>query len=185
VHAALLDLAAEDGFGDVLDLGCGRGQLGIALLEAGAARAVIGIDWNAAHLGDAARAAAGLAFRAERRDLGNPGALPRADTVLIIDMLYQLHTAAQHALLEAAATAARRRILIRTADPARGWRSTLTRTLERIARPFWPHSGAHVNARAPAAIAAMLQARGFRVSVAPCWAGTPFANVLLRAERSA
>ena len=188
MNAALLELAAEAGFGDVLDLGCGRGQLGLALLEAGRARSVIGMDWNAAHLAQAvqaARAASGLAFRAERRDLTGPGTLPGADTVLVIDLLYQLGTGAQGALLDAACASARRNVLIRTADPGRRWRGAFTRLLEQAARPFWPHSGAHVNARPPAAIASVLEAHGFRVSIAPCWEGTPFANVLLRGERSA
>ena len=33
VHRVLLERAVSDGFGQVLDLGCGRGQLALALLE--------------------------------------------------------------------------------------------------------------------------------------------------------
>jgi SAM-dependent methyltransferase len=182
VYAALLALGP---LGAVLDLGCGRGQLGVLLLEAGLADAVHGMDWSAAHLQQGLAATDGLAYTAERRDLTAPGVLPAADTVLMIDVLYQLDTAAQRALLMAAVASARRRILIRTADPGRGLRSAFHRGIERMARPFWPHSGARVNAQAPAVIAECLRQAGFTVTAAPCWQGTPFANVLLRAERTA
>lgn len=185
VTATLLALAAERPFGTVLDLGCGRGQLGIALLEADVARAVHAMDWNPSLLRQARQAACGLAFRAEQRDLVDPGVLPEVETVLLIDLLYQLDQSAQNTLLAAVARAARRRILIRTADPSRGLRSAITHTLEVLARPLWPHSGACVNAPPPAMITRLLQASGFIVSQEPCWGGTPFANVLLQAERSA
>lgn len=100
VYADLLALAGDAGFGDVADVGCGRGQLGVALLEAGAARSVLGLDWNPAHLRQAQRAASGLAFRAVVQDLGCDAALPAADTVVLIDVLYQLDDAAQAALLD-------------------------------------------------------------------------------------
>jgi hypothetical protein len=99
--------------------------------------------------------------------------------VLLVDVCYQLDTAAQMRLLRAAARAARSRILIRTADPARGLRSRGTRGLELLGRRFWPHSGAQVNARPLPDIAAVLQDAGFTTTQTPCWRGTPFANVLL------
>ena len=183
VYADLLALAGDAGFGDVADVGCGRGQLGVALLEAGAARSVLGLDWNPAHLRQAQRAASGLAFRAVVQDLGCDAALPAADTVVLIDVLYQLDDAAQAALLDSAARAARRCVLVRTADPARGLRSAITRVLEVLFRRVWPHAGARVNALPPAQLAARLEAAGFAVTAAPCWRGTPFANVLLVARR--
>ena len=183
VHRAVLTLAAREAFGDVLDLGCGRGQLGIALLLSGAARSVRGLDAGAERLAQAARAGARLAFATECRDLSGPDALPAADTVLIVDVLYQLETAAQVALLEAAARAARARVLVRTLDPDRGWRSTLTLGLERALRRISPHSGAHVNPLPVGRLAGVLRAEGFTVDSVPCWDGTPFANVLLMARR--
>jgi 2-polyprenyl-3-methyl-5-hydroxy-6-metoxy-1,4-benzoquinol methylase len=38
VHGTILALATREAFGDVVDIGCGRGQLALALLEAGLAR---------------------------------------------------------------------------------------------------------------------------------------------------
>ena len=40
VHRDVLGLATGEAFGEVIDIGCGRGQLALALLEAGLARSV-------------------------------------------------------------------------------------------------------------------------------------------------
>ncbi len=183
VYPDLLALAAAEPLGDVVDVGCGRGQLGMALLEAGLARSVLGLDWNAAHVAIAQRAGRGLAFAAGSQDLTRDGAVPAVDTVILVDVLYQLDTVAQSAVLEGAARAARSRLLIRTADPGRGLRSALTRWLEVLGRRVWPNSGARVNAQPVQGIEARLAALGFDVEVAPCWRGTPFANVLIVARR--
>jgi len=183
VHRDVLALAAREAFGDVLDVGCGRGQLGIALLEAGLARSVLGLDRSEAHLGQARRAGAGLAFAAAAQDFARLQFLPEADTVLLVDVLYQLDPAAQEALLAAAARAARRLVLVRALDPGRGLRSALTLAFEHVARFTSPHSGLRVRALPLPRMIAGLQEAGFTVAVAPCWRGTPFANVLLTARR--
>ena len=183
VYADLLALTAGERFGDVVDVGCGRGQLGVLLLEAGGATSVLGLDWNDAHLRQGEKAAEGLAFRAARQDLMRDASVPAADTVVLVDVLYQLDTAAQARLLRAAAAGARGRVLVRTADPARGLRSAVTHGLEVLGRRTWPHAGARVNARPVDEIAAVLAASGLAVELAPCWRGTPFANVLLVARR--
>lgn len=185
VHRAVLALAGRDGFGAVVDLGCGRGQLGIALLLAGRARSVLGIDLPGVRLTQAALAGAPLGLRTEARNLARDPAVPPADTVLIVDVLYQLPTEAQLALLAAAAQAARAQVLVRTLDPGRGPRSTVTVAIERSLRLLSPHSGATVNPRPVATLAEVLERAGFAVGVAPCWQGTPFANVLVSARRRA
>jgi SAM-dependent methyltransferase len=183
VHRAVLALAEHESFGAVVDLGCGRGQLGVALLLAGRAHSVLGIDLPGPRLAQAEQAGAVLGFRAEPRDLARDPAVPPADTVLMVDVLYQLPTEAQLALLAAAARAARARVLVRTLDPARGLRSALTVALERALRRVSPHAGAMVNPRPVASLAGVLEQAGFAVGVAPCWQGTPFASVLLNARR--
>ena len=180
---AILRAAGVEGFGEVVDLGCGRGQLAVALLLAGAASAVTGIETAPVQAAQAARAGAGLAFRVIRRDLAAEPVVPAADTVLIVDVLYQLPTAAQAALLVAAAAAARRRVLIRALDPEAGARAALTIGWERLSRRLSPHAGAVVNPRPSAEAVAILRAAGFAVTVAPCRNGTPFANVLITACR--
>ena len=183
VHTDILDLASRERFGHVIDVGCGRGQLAVALLEARLADSVGGIDWNAAHLAQAERAAQGLAFSAAHVDVGQSAAIPETDTVILVDVLYQLATDHQTALLRACAAAARGKILVRTLDPGQGSRSRLTETLERIGKRIWPHSGAEVNAQPVEVLASVLVSAGFEVTQAPCWRGTPFANVLMVARR--
>jgi SAM-dependent methyltransferase len=183
VHADVLSLATRENLGDVVDIGCGRGQLAVALLEAGLAKSVVGLDWNARHLSEGQAAAAGLAFKTVVQDAAGAPAIPECDTVVMVDVLYQLRTEAQFALLRAAARAARDRLLIRTADPDRGARSVFTRCIEVLGRRIMPNSGAHVNALRIATIAEQLAGENFSLAVAPCWRGTPFANVLLVARR--
>jgi SAM-dependent methyltransferase len=180
VYRAILGEPGD--FGDVLDLGCGRGQLGITLLEAGRARSVLGMDCNSAQLGKAERAARGLPFRGLSADLNESQALLGYDTVVIVDVLYQLPAGVQLRLLRQVARAARQRVLVRTLDPDRGLRSALTLGLERLGRRLSPNSGACVNALPIPALVRVLESQGFRVSAAPCWGATPFANVLLSAR---
>ena len=183
VHREMLALGAGDPFGIVADLGCGRGQVGLALLEAGLATSVIGLDWAGQSLDDARRAGAGLPFCARAQDLAADVTTPECDTLLLIDVLYSLQQAQALRLLHAAVVAARERIIVRTLDGSRGVRSRFHLIVERLARPFWPHSGAVVDPTPVAAMAAFLQSAGFAIEVRPCWQGTPFANVLLVARR--
>jgi SAM-dependent methyltransferase len=183
VHRDVLALAQKEQFGNVLDLGSGRGQLGIALLEAGLASSVVGIDRRIRNLAQARHAACGLPYYAVAQDLTLPLAVLQATNVLLIDLLYQLADDAQHALLLAACRAAQDRIVIRTLDADRGVRSRLTMGVERLMRPVSPHSGALVNPWKVARLLAILTERGFATSVEPCWGRTPFANVLIIGRR--
>ncbi len=183
VHRTILAMAAAEPFGDVTDVGCGRGQLGLALLEAGGARSVIGLDWAGQSLDDARRAGAGLAFTARAQDLSTDVRTDACDTALLIDVLYILRQPQALGLLAAVAAAARQRVLVRTLDPALGWRSRVHLGMEWLGRPVWPHAGATVDPAPVPALTAVLTEAGFDVTVAPCWAGTPFANVLLTATR--
>lgn len=184
VHRDVLALAEEEHLGNVLDLGSGRGQLGIALLETGLASSVVGIDRRIRHLAQARRAACGLAYYALAQDLTLPLAVSHATTVLLIDLLYQLADDAQYAVLLAACGAAQDRIIIRTLDPDRGARSRLTMGVEHLVRRVSPHSGALVNPWSLPRILAVLTEGGFAASIKPCWGGTPFANVLIIARRA-
>ena len=183
MHRAIMSLAAVEPFGSVLDLGCGFGQMGLALLEAGVACSVIGIDVSDSHLNAARKAGKGLPFGASRQDLAIDRALPSVDTVLLLDVLYQLDDPAQAEVLAMAVQAARSSIVIRTMDPDRGFRSGLSRALEMLFCGIWPTSGATVNPKDVGAFVELLKASGLSVSTISCSKGTPFANVLLVGKR--
>ena len=185
IHLALLDLARAEPFGDVVDIGCGRGQITVALLEAGVARRSTALDWAGSSLADLQLAGEGLPIETIARDLSRDFRIPPGDTALIIDVLYTMERSAALALLNAAADAARQRVILRSLDPHAGWRGRFAVMLERAARPFWPHAGARVDPLPPATLAASLEARGYRTRMLPCWGKTPFANVLIVAERRA
>ena len=184
IHADLLSLGAGEPFGRVADVGCGRGQLAVALLVGGCASAVEGCDYAGSALGHARSAAAGLNFTAREQDFSIDQTVPPCDTVLLIDVLYLLGRSAALALLAASAAAARSLVLVRTHDPALGWRGRLTVTLERWWRPILPNTGRRVESIPPGLVATALEEAGFTVSAAPCWRGTPFSNVLLIGRRS-
>jgi SAM-dependent methyltransferase len=181
---AILDLArSSGGLGHVADLGCGRGQLALALLLAGCAERVTGLDYDAAKVAEANAAAGSLPARFARADLA-VAEIPACDTVLTVDVLYQLPEADQHALLARVMAAARRRIVLRLFDPDRGWRSAFGLAMERAGRAI-RRDGAAIHPIPLGEIAALLESVGFRATVTPCWAGTPLPNVLLVAERPA
>jgi 2-polyprenyl-3-methyl-5-hydroxy-6-metoxy-1,4-benzoquinol methylase/uncharacterized protein (DUF2062 family) len=181
------ELALRAPLGEVLDLGCGRGQLAIFLLEAAAATRVRGSDWDEKKVALARRAAEGLDASFERQDLreGSGGAEP-ADTVLLVDVLHYLDAAAQDALLARAAKLVRPggRLFVRDASRGLGARSTLTLAFERIGTALRVNRGERVLFRDVAReLVPQLEALGMKCEVVPCYRGTPFANVLLVATR--
>lgn len=186
--AILARAAAVGGFGAVTDLGCGRGQLALLLLEAGLARRAVGLDLLADQVAEAGAAAAGLPARFLAGDLARPevqAALPGADTVMIIDVLYLLPPAAQLALLRRAMPMAGQRLVLRVFDPERGWRSRFGRGMERVNALLRGEPRALVAPLPLGALEAVLDEGGFAVTRQPCWGGLPLPNVLLLAEKRA
>ena len=178
-------LLAMPPLGKVLDLGCGRGQLGLALLLAGRATSVTGLDLDAGKITCATASAGDLPARFAVADLATVP-IPPCDTLLLIDVLLQLPHDAQRALLARIVDAAPTRIVIRNFDTGRGWRSAVGFAMEHVRRRIGGDLGRH-GAVAPLPmrdLAAMLDGAGYRVTVTPCWAGTPLPNVLMLAERS-
>lgn len=182
VNAEILALAAGEPFGRVIDIGCGYGQLGVALLEAGLAQSVLGLEHRTTALSQAIRASAGLAFTVEARDLSYISFLAQADTVMLVDVLYQLAPDAQTNLLAAAIRAAGR-VVIRTADPAIATRFRLGQAAKRLFGRVWATSGPYGQSCGPDALSATLRAAGFAVTIISCSRGTPFANVLIVGRR--
>lgn len=183
VLRAVLDLARDEPLGSVVDVGCGRGQLGIALLEAGAADSLTGLDWDEELLADAEAAVGGLGtfVHADMR----VAAVPMGDTVLLIDLLYLLPADAQLALLKRAAAAARRRLVLRVFDPERGWRSAVGWLSEAGIRLARLYRRTETRPLPLDTIRAGLAEAGFACTTEPCWGVMPLPNVLVVAERPA
>lgn len=178
-------VAALAPLGEVLDLGCGRGHLAVYLLECGAAKSIRGFDWDEQKIALAQRACHGLDASFTAADVRSADAAP-ADTVLLVDVLHYLDAAAQDALLARAAELVRPggRLVVRDATAGGGWRSLFTLFVEWISMLVRFNLGERIALRDVARdLVPQLERRGFACTVEPCWRGTPFANVLMVAER--
>jgi SAM-dependent methyltransferase len=177
-------LVAElKGLGRVLDLGCGRGQLSLLLLELGAATHVHGIDSDVRKV-DVARAA-GPEAEFHVADLAR-AELPAADTILLIDVLHYLPVAEQDALLLAAARALAPggRLVVRELDAAPSARGAVTRLFEWFGRKIGLNRGRATVYRPARAVTELLEREGLRCRVQGASESTPFANVLIVAGGS-
>lgn len=177
-------IAARGPLGDVLDLGCGRGQLAVALLEVGARR-VVGYDWDAEKIALAERAAEGFDARFFARDLRDLGEIEPADTVLLVDVLHYFEPRVQDALLARAADLVRPggRLFVRDGASGYGWRTGFTWAAEWIGTKMRVNRGERVVLRdVSRELVPVLEAKGMTCAVEPCWSGTPCSNVLLEAR---
>jgi 2-polyprenyl-3-methyl-5-hydroxy-6-metoxy-1,4-benzoquinol methylase len=175
--------ALPRGFGRVLDVGAGRGQFGLLLVELGVCDDLSGFDGDARKVAVAERAASGVGHF-ETRDLLDIPAR-NVDTVLLFDVLHYLPFAEQDELLRRASLSVPRgRILIRELDAASGARSFATRASEWVAGGLGLHRGrAGRHYRSAAEIVARVSALGFNCDVRGASRGTPFGNVLIVASR--
>ncbi|MDI1428264.1 DUF2062 domain-containing protein [Polyangium sorediatum] len=183
----------DGALGDVLDIGTGRGQLPILLLDLGRATRAHGLDWDETKIEAARRAAATrpegagpAAATFAREDARRFEATP-ADTVLLIDLLHYFTIEEQDAILHCAADHVNPggRLLVREADTKRGVRSFATLLEEKIFTAVRFNRGERVRFRPAQSITALLEARGFHCDVLPAWGSTPFSNVLIVARRPA
>lgn len=179
--------ASPGALGELLDVGTGRGQLPLLLLELGRARAVRGVDWDDHKIVAAQRAAQEVVETRATFTQGDVRTAPLApaDTVLLIDVLHYFKEAEQDAILDRAAAAVRPggRLLVREADTKRGWRTLATLAEERFFTLVRFNRGERVRFRPAAEIAARMGASGLRAIVQPAWGRTPFSNVLVVGRR--
>ena len=182
VISRIVEIGSERNLGHVIDIGCGRGQLAIALLEAKAATSVLGFDWDESKIEIARTASMGLAARFEIGDVRTM-TWPAADTALLIDVLHYVRFSEQEAILQRACMATKSMVLVRELDPDRGWRSAITRLQERMTTSFAYNTGERLEYRSISAISTLLETHGFLVEVEPAWGFTPFSNVLVMARR--
>ena len=182
VVRAIFDRSRERSFGVVADVGCGRGQLSLLLLEAQTALRVRGFDWDEEKVAEAERAKGSLEAAYFRGDLRSTE-IPECDTALLVDVLHYLTNEEQDVLIERVAKSARERIFVRDLDPDRGWRSRVTKIQERVTTKLGVNRGARVLLRPIAEMTRVLEKNGFEARVDPCWEGTPFSNVLITATK--
>jgi uncharacterized protein (DUF2062 family) len=169
--------------GRVLDVGCGRGQLSLLLLELGHAEHVTGLDSDADKIEAARSAGPDADFRVA--DVAR-AELPPADTVLLIDVLHYLPIAEQDALLLAATRALEPggRILVRELDGDPSARTGVTRAFEWIGRKIGLNRGRATAYRPARAVTELLERQGLACRVQGASERTPFANVLIIAGGS-
>jgi SAM-dependent methyltransferase len=112
--------------------------------------------------------------------------LPACDLVVILDVLHYVDHAAQRALLERvqAALAPGGRLLLRVGDmdSAAGFRAS--QWVDRIVTGIRGHRAPPTWGRPLVEWQSLLEAIGFAVQARPMSQGTPFANVLLIADRA-
>jgi trans-aconitate methyltransferase len=181
----------------LLDLGCGQGLLG-ALIATANARVASG-TWPA----DRARPPHPSSMTGVERDTRDcdrarravPDAqwtcgdirdvhLPRAGTVVILDVLHYLDASAQESVLRRVRDALEPGgvLLVRVADGTPSWRLAATLAADRLATWLRAHASGPLHCRPIAQWRALLESLGFRVEERPMSAGTPFGNVMLVAR---
>lgn len=185
VFAATADLVTGSD-GALLDIGCGLGLLGQYLRERGFRGPYLGIDFDAAKIEEASRAAQavdpGLAFEAGDARRGMPAF---SGHVALLDVLHYLGQDDQQTLLHevAARVAPGSMLVLRNVLRAPGWRFRLTVLEERfLYASRWMRSPAlHFPERTE--IETPLREAGLEVDVKPLWGDTPFNSFLIVARR--
>lgn len=186
--------------GLLLDLGCGRGILFSLLLAARDlhSKGTYPSDWAPPPPGltfhgiegrpktaEAAREALSGEAHIETGDLRTAD-FPKAEAILLLDVLHYLPAPAQETLLArtAAALAPGGVLLLRDADADSGWRFTATRLQERLSSLARRDFRQRFYYRSAADWQNLLEKQGFTVDRHPMGMGTPYANVLLAARRA-
>jgi len=205
VFAAILAQGLLVGRTRVLDLGCGQGLLAAWLLGAyshyasatpGAwpqgwpapprLAAYVGIEINAREVARARQAFAldpRAAVQIVHGDVRDVDYVP-ADAVVILDVLHYLDYRAQEGVLKRVrgALTPHGLLLLRIGDAAGGFGFHLSRTVDQAVSLVRRRRWISLSCRPLRAWQELLSGCGFRARALPMSAGTPFVNVLLRAE---
>jgi SAM-dependent methyltransferase len=205
VFTALLAHGLLSGRTTVLDLGCGQGLLAAWLLAAHARhasdepgawpagwpappllRSYTGIEINSQEVARARRAFTldpGSAVQIVHGDIRDVDYDP-ADAVVILDVLHYLDYAAQERVLQRVrgALAPGGVLLLRIGDAAGGSRFRLSKAIDQSVALARRRRWVPLNCRPLRAWQELLTACGFSARALPMSAGTPFVNVLLRAQ---
>lgn len=172
----------------LVDLGCGRGQTLLLLAALGAEAPRIGLDWDAAKLARARRAAEHLGTRVDLRvaDLRDAH-YPTGATLFLIDALHYNSREVQDAMLLRAARALLPggRLFVREVDSAAGWRAHVNAWQERLGCWMRLNRGTTLCFRPARELTAVMEQAGLETHVVPSHAGTPLANVLIEGRKPA
>jgi SAM-dependent methyltransferase len=178
----LRELVQLGPFGTVLDAGCGRGQLGVCLLEAGLVSSLAGFDYDARKVRLASAAAPEADFASADAE---SFVFPRADTVLLVDVLHYLEPRMQDLLLEKAAAALTEggRLIVREVEGKQRGSGWLTRTLERIGAKLGINQARTLSFRPLHELTHVLERLGLGCQTTDASKGTPLSNSLIVATR--
>lgn len=199
-RAAVCDDLLHDGRA-LIDVGCGTGLM-LALLDEASHAAregrwpvtrrpppqfaqLVGIELRP-RVADTARRILGNAATILGEDI-RQAALPTASAVLVFDVLHMLPAGDQDTLVArlAATLEPGGVLLLREADASGGWRFTLVRLGNAIKALVTLNWTQRFHFRTADEWQGLLEAHGLTTRVRPMAEGTPFANVLIQAERPA
>ncbi len=205
VFAAILARGLLEGRSRILDLGCGQGLLAAWLLAARASHAsdapnawppgwpapprlshYTGIEINPREVARARHAFAldpGAAIEILHGDIRDTD-FPSAEAVVILDVLHYLAYPAQEQVLRRVrdALGPQGLLLLRVGDAAGGARFALSKAVDHTVALVRRRRWTRLECRPLRVWEQLLAACGFRTHALPMSAGTPFVNVLLRAE---
>jgi SAM-dependent methyltransferase len=176
------ELARMGPLGSVIDAGCGRGQLGVCLMESGLVSALSGFDYDARKVALASAAAPEAEFvTADATSF----VFPNADTILLVDVLHYLEPDAQDLLLKraACALAAEGRLIVREVGGRQRGSGWLTRTLEHIGAKLGINRAQTLSFRPLAELIQALEQLGLQCHTTDASQGTPLSNSLIVASR--
>ena len=185
---------------EVVDIGCGQGLLA-SLLTAAAKATMLPKKWSAAHplkgyfgvdlmQTDITRATAALNHLGPRVRFAQGDmcecAFPACDVVVILDVLHYVPIDAQNAVIDRviAALRANGRLLLRIGDERGGLGFAVSQWVDRVVTRIRGHRVTPTFCRPLADWVLLLQSKGLTVQAIPMHQGTPFANILLRADKS-
>jgi cyclopropane fatty-acyl-phospholipid synthase-like methyltransferase len=176
-----------EGAHTLLDLGCGEGYL-LSLARTHTPDVQLhGIDHDGARLDLARQVLEGEPnVTLEEQDLQS-AELPGADVISCLDVLHYLVPEGQDQVIQrmCAALTENGVLVIREGISDGGWRTTVTRASEQIARVIGRHKGDGIHFRPRTALGEVLEENGMQVLLEPCSEGTPFANLLWTARKAA
>ena len=185
---------------EVVDIGCGQGLLASLLMAAENSthwprgwpvsrpiKRYLGVDLMPT---DIVRATAALGHLSPRVRFAQGDmckcAFPACDVVVILDVLHYVPIEAQNAVIDRVIAALRAdgRLLLRIGDKRGGLGFLVSQWVDGVVTGIRGHRVTPTFCRSLADWVLLLQGKGLNVQAIPMHQGTPFANVLLQADKS-